>query len=196
MKLYQYFRKNDDSIRDNGIDSIPIYALTVDKDQAKVFEHSRDMNQFVKKVFKGSSDVCTEYINKHRGSLLDYYELKTFDNEKHQYEVLVLMTDIEYEMLDFDSIQLRVLDDIPTIDPTIFKDKYLEDLIVIGYAAIAVCKMRSYNRSTKNIRYWIDTNDIDMKIDELMCFIKLFSDTIDLVHFGEEILDYSELDEN
>lgn len=194
MKLYQYFRKEEGGASSNvtSIEEIPLYAITTNKDHARAFERSRDMDIFIKKVFKGAKEDCIDYINRHRGYLLDYYEISTYDNSGREQRLLVLMSDVEFELIDFENTHLRVIDEIEIFNPTIFKDKYLRDLLVLGYATIAVCKISG---DVSRIKKFMDNGDISMTIDELNYFVHLFSDTLDMAHFSEEILDYSELDE-
>lgn len=194
MKIYKYYR-NDKKLQESGRtpeEKYPLHAITTDKGCAQFFEASRDMSKFIKKVYKGhgdDSDVIL-YMNKHRGQVLDWYELTTYKPEGNcmfkSRTVEVLMTDMEYEILDFTVERQQVLEEMQFISPNIFKRKIVDALRALGYTQTYALVTAEENDTDK---YWGNIYSGDIVYDELELFIKMNIDILSIEGFHQVVLE-------
>ena len=179
MKLYQFFRKDDEVIKtgDSLYDKYPLYAVTMNKNIAILFEASHDMNKFIKKVFKGDDEECVNYLNRHHGNILDWYELDTYKKGSlHPFEKInidVLMTDLEYSMISFSVENHTILEELDfSISPRIFTSKIVDALSGIGYTTI----YHLLNGDGDDYDY--AEYRVDISYDELLLYLNTHKDIL------------------
>lgn len=182
MKIYQYFRKDAEIIKtgDTLKDKYPIYALTKSKSFATLFEASHDMDKFIKKVYKGDDEECLTYLNRNRGYILDWYELRTYKkgmkHAKELYNVDVLMTDIEYDMISFSVENKTIIEELNMmVPPEIFKSKIFDALTTIGYTGIY--HLLNGNEHS-NFMSDMQVYNTDIEFDELLIFLNTHKDIL------------------
>lgn len=188
MKIYQYFvnDKNLQHTKDDINEKYPLYAITTKKIYSEIFEISRNMNKFIKKVYKGNGDDSSviSYLNKHRGNVLDYYELDTIGSDKsHSKKVQVLMTDIEYANVEHITENSLIIEEMRWIPPDIFSKNISKHLDNINYGLLywgavlteeEICIL--YEKVMGKRRKIKDFPQIEY--DELRLFVELNLDTL------------------
>lgn len=172
MKIYQFFRdgSNDQIADDQTIEKYPLYAVTNNKKYAKIFRESRKNAHFIEKTYSGTKEECLEYMNRHRGEVLDWYGLNT---RKNLGSVKVLMTEFECDnVLESSERMSPVFDANGYVPPNIFKRKIYECLEYIGYpqAYLMYALEYDYQSCTDAIEF-LD----ELRIDALMVFLNYIS---------------------
>lgn len=142
MKIYQYFI-NDKTLQSSKTslkEKYPLYAITTKKIYSEIFEISRDMSKFIKKVYKGNGDDSSviDYLNNHRGEVLDYYELDTRGSNDSVEKIQVLMTDMEYANVDHITQNGLIIEDMKWISPAIFSPKMQISLTKCMYTILYI----------------------------------------------------------
>lgn len=194
MKLYKYFR-NDKNFQQTGKElheKYPLHACTTDKDYAAFFEISRDMNKFIKETKKyggGEDSGLIDFMNHHKSQTLDWYEITTYipgnRYAAEERKKLALMTDMEYEILNFTVEKQVPLDDIKNIiSPDLFKGKFRKAFRTIGYTGLYSMLTGNPVKGTDEVFY-----QFDVKYDELQLFIKMNIELLSLDGFLEAIID-------
>lgn len=182
MKLYKYFRIGDEN-DDMGIkEKYSLYAVTTDKDEAKLFEKSRKKGLFLKKVFKGNKNTCIEYLNRHRSSMLCWNELKTvkFDDGKLKHvDANVLMTDMEFDAIKMTMDEMSPILDADLVSSFIFKDNIKSCLDILGYTSASLLSLdergvENYSLDYYDIMRYID----DIDIDQLVLYLNMIKDQL------------------
>lgn len=143
MKIYTFLKKPDDDMLHD--DSIPLdqkyalYAITPTKQLAKIFQKSRDMNQFIMRVINcDDGDDYDMYLMRNRSRLLNWYWLQSYRNKntdnQEPYWVHVVMTENEInfttETTDTGTILNRLRSFIPV---DVFQGKTKEALYRLRY---------------------------------------------------------------
>lgn len=181
MKLYQYFSiMNENQVlnQNNVYDMYPLYAITTSKKDAKVFEKTRNMNKFVKKIDNNfGKDEILKYVKKYRKNLLSW---ETLTSGIGKPKTSVLITSAECDMLDSEdvfSLTSYITSDL--VSPDIFKNKIIKLLISIDYVGV-------YNMGSKHISHKvpeIQLYDEGITTNELLLFLSLFDDMLNPIEF-------------
>lgn len=182
MKLYKYFRIADSDDKDTTIrEKYTLYAVTSDKTEAKLFENSRKEGIFLKKVTKAGKKTCIDYLNKHRDAMLSWNELKTvkFDDEKIRHIVAnVLMTDMEYDMIQLSEDSMSPVLDIGLVDPYIFNTNIHEALDIMGYTpAYILSSIEQEKRSSLEFGSTMEYLE-SIEIDQLVLYLNTIKDQL------------------
>lgn len=177
MKIWRFFRIPEDvenfSKDFNLENKYPLYAITNKKKYMKMFKASRDMeNRYIVKCDDVDYDEGTQYMQNNRGSILDFYKLRTYMNKdiKEFKDFKVLMTDFEYRSFDEISESYGILMDLNAINPDIFNQKIEKFLLDLGYVDFYCL------RSSENVNgvYMDSYPNLDFNQDELVLFIKIY----------------------
>ena len=179
MKLYQYFRIADEEDMELNLhEKYPLYAVTINKTDAKLFEQSRLKGKFLKKVYKGDKKECISYLNAHRGEVLSWSDLRTvrYSDKIEHCIATVLMSDMESDMISVVHDSLSPVFDNNYIDPYIFKKTIRESLEKLGYiGAFILCNLDEVDANWHPIADAMDS----IELDELMVFLNNIRDQID-----------------
>lgn len=159
-KYWFYYLKDDKTL----------YAYTDQKELARKFESTRDMNIFykIKKVI--SKDALNSLAEEYQNKYLNEYELNTYDtNTGYKCKVYIVMTQEEYmTVLASDAGILVGLNSHCFYDPRIFKDEIQEALNEIYYKYFFTSIS-----SGKAILYEFDEN-VNLTIDQLGVFLAFY----------------------
>lgn len=192
MKLYRYFRVGDkDDVDINVHERYTLYAVTTNKEEAKLFEKSRKKGLFLKKVSKLNKKTCIEYLNKHRDSMLSWNQLKTVktDDEKIRHVVVsVLMTEFEYDAIAMNEDSFSPVFDLYTytVDPYMFKQKFQDMLFVTGYTGTWMIHEIDNLRCDDLGHMTLDALD-NIEIDQLVLYLNMIKDQLNPKGFADII---------
>lgn len=181
MKLWKFYKVPDE---DEVNKEYPLYAVTNEKDIAKEFKETRNMEKFIVQVSKDEpKNAIADFINSNYEMLLKRRDFTTgviAKNGKFDLRTAkIVCTDYEYVSICENP---EILIDIAReefwyniLPPYIFKKKVLEALRVLEYHLW-------YKLYTVEFNQLIDPSDDDYsapdaQVDELACFIRFFGDT-------------------
>lgn len=192
MRMYRYYRKDamseEEAIARNKRNDInsryPLYAVTVEKEHAKEFEHERDMSKYFKFTSdydEDDEDEKTEiqkYLNRHRGCIIEPYPLEAASGKhtrkEKRYTVTMYITMNEkqevQEMTNF--LQDPVFwKDMPSA--YVFRKDFKDALNKLRYE-----DQRKLFTSGNYAMYIADLDYADpgYEYDELNIFIKIFGE--------------------
>lgn len=126
MHLWKFFRVPDDidKIPDyiDIRDKIPLFAVTTKKKYAKEFIKGRKKDRYLVKKSDVTQKEAKNFINHHRGQILEYFDLRTNHSGTERY-VKVLMTEFELDNLTMLEESYGFLGSISIINPKVFSEK-------------------------------------------------------------------------
>lgn len=200
MKIYTFFKKPDDDMLHD--DSIPLsqkyalYAVTPTKSLAKIFQKSRDMNQFIMQTIEcDEGEEYDMYLLRNRSRLLNWYWLISYRNKntdnQEPYWIHVVLTanelDFTMETTDTGAILNRIDSYIPV---DLFEGKTKDALHKLKYHK-AMASVLAF--STEDLPF-IDKPDdgdfwdIGLTFDMFAIFMVLYKST-----FSTDFFDHTRI---
>lgn len=195
MKLYKFFKKpnKDLSKIPNAEFSIqqkyPLYAITQDKDLAKAFIKTRNMDLFLYKVDDVSKESIDDIVNAKRNRMIQEYEFNTkvhrHTSEEKDLYIKVVMTESEIDLVmeygDSGEIMNIIQDWIPI---EIFEDDVYDALQQLLYI-----KCMQFATGTDGYETTvIDRLDFPVRFDLFSIFLYTYGDTL-----SPEFFEYSKM---
>lgn len=128
-------------------DIYPMYAITSKKKDMKEFVQERDMNKFILITMDDVDDETrTRFLNGHRSSVLEHYTYTFYPNIKQNNDkskdIKILSTFAERtavedmcesSLMGISDLPFKITNDSVTVNPFIFKDRYLDALRDLEY---------------------------------------------------------------
>lgn len=158
---------------------IALYAFTPEKESAKYFRKTRQMDLFYEKVLEMNREEYNEFCDDNKAYLLEYHTFNTKSIINNKYNVLmayVLCTTIESDCILYykEDYVLEILSDILT-------DEFTEILSKIKFKDKIEKKLNDIFLLSEIMNKVYPLEDINYDlfvIDELSLYIKLFSNTL------------------
>ena len=131
MKIYCFMMRGDDG-------NFKLYAYTPEKDIAKLFEETRNMDLFIKKIIEIDRSDYGEFYTKHDLCILDFHIFSSKaiadDNTYYAKPVTILCTTDESDNIIYNSeyifsdylYEKEITEDVNEISVDIFLPKYVE----------------------------------------------------------------------
>lgn len=200
-KIWTFYKKPDEKLLEIG-DEIPLdtkyalYAITSSKKIASIFEKSRNMDLFLKKVIECDKDDLEDYMKRHRSSHLNWYWLQSYRNKntsmQEPYFTRVLMTENELnftlEVSDGGALAYFFKHFIPT---EIFESHIRKYLRILKYDEFSAFVMMERNQTPYNMDEDIDFYSLTMSFEQFGTFFMLYEKT-----FSERFAEYIEVSDD
>lgn len=130
-------------------DIYPMYAITPKKKNMKEFVRERDMDKFVLITMDDDDEETrTRFLNGHRSSVLEHYtytfypNIKENDDKSKDIKILSTFAErtvvedmCESSLMGISDLPSKITNDSVTVNPFIFKDRYLDALRDLEYDA-------------------------------------------------------------
>ena len=197
MRISKFYKKPSDElskISDLRItDKYPLYAIALDKKDAKVFRETRDMEKFIEitdHIEPELEEETLESINKvplFRGAVLDIRDISEIDGKYERNEstksIPILMTENEYL-----AVKERYEESVLILSPMwwdgwcveatatkFLKDKYRNALDTLDFRVIMKYTLEDkFYGIESDIEYLEDFTFPNWRIDEFSLYVHLF----------------------
>lgn len=203
MKIYTFLKKpNEAMLNDSTVPldvKYALYAITPTKKDAKIFQKTRDMNQFIMRVIDVDEDEgYDEYLIRNRAHLLQYYWLESYKDKNTDnqtpYWIHVLITENELnftmEVSDSGSILNRLNGFVP-ID--IFDEKPKNALYHLRYHKVIQSIVNT--TMTEKFEYHSEENDfwdLGLSFDMFGIFLILYQHTFSTDFFSHTEVSFTQ----
>lgn len=183
MKVWRFYKKPES--KDTANQSYDLYALTNNKEYAKYFLNTRDMNKFFVRCTKEDRETYVKIANDNRDCVLDEFELVTrnvnVNGIINHTRLLMCITFYEYQCINGDEFQCEITgyrewwDGVPNYKN--YKKKIKNALRVLEY--VSNYKFYAMPFDTSGLEEQDDDYSApNIWIDELGAFISTFKSTL------------------
>lgn len=177
LAIGEYCGLKADTIVSTDENEYSLYAFTPEKDISDIFKETRNMKLFYEKKISMSRDEYEEFCDEYDDYLIEYHLFKTKTIEKGVYckkEIYMLCTKIESDLVLYypeDYLINILLNDFNIQGLSGPIDLFFNDKITN-----ALAKYFYYYEFANSTREF-DSSELDIDIDQVALFIRLFSNT-------------------